>query len=1122
MSRLPPAPDISGVLENSQSNEAHRSLSRSSSGSSHSSHSSHQERKREQHLGERRGGPPSVFKPMSAGVAILIFLFVGQAVALWLFTQGFLLTRTSLNGISTCNGLPQHRYVQPSNIPTDISSHESFQEWENILMTQSECTLPAKFSRTFMWIIDALRYDFIADIEKYQGSTESNWEPDPHHHGVLNLPASENRKQGQYSFLAHFLADAPTTTLQRLKGLTTGSLPTFIDAGANFGGSEIQEDNWIAQLRSQVPVGANAKMGMAGDDTWLTVFPSLFDQEWEFPFESFNVEDLDGVDRGVEKSIKPFLEFNNATLSDWRLLVAHTLGVDHVGHRLGASHPRMRSKLTEMRQFLDHILNKLPQDALFILMGDHGMDDKGDHGGDGELEVGAGLWLYSKQKSRQRIPIETLESVREKAEHLISSTITFSKLPTPPFPPHRSVPQIDLVPTVSLLLGLPIPFNNLGTVIPEAFTTSEQLLRALRINAIQVNRYLRAYGEQSNDLKPFEKDLSLIWTQALRNDHRYIQSSSKQTEIEAMQTYFHYNRAALLHARSVWAKFENTKIFLGLILFLLNIASLMMIQKEAQNTNIENVITGVYSRSRNGALIGGLLALSAKTISKYLIAFSHLNAFSLLEITCAGVTAGAQMNLLVTWASCRSKQNSWSNLGVALPLLHGLAFSSNSFTVQEDKVTLTLFISVVLYRGLQGYLASPGTRLKLRLPTLALVAGITARLSALSRVCREEQGPTCQTTFYYDAQSTLNSPWALCASYVSALLLPSLVGRVLSFSRSNAGVAPLFLSWIFRPALLLGSGFWVLDWLLTADVIDLKINSAAQLAMEWAKLAVARVDFALLGPIALAFWIFMPLCIDLSEEKVSNPEKSDVAEIKARSTPDQSPATRLIILGFANSFGSSYLLLYIVIFAVHFLVAQAMGQIALSLLLISLLAIMELGDGERDIYLLQRNVLQANTIRQSNAPEENNSHVQSLDSTVTIPPSTLETSTLALLGFLAFFATGHQATFASIQWRTAFVGFRTVEYPYAPVLVALNSFGPLALLTAFAVPLLVFWNLAPKPRSGQKKRDTSDHQSEVTHEEGLRMPTFSHILQASLSFLLYHVIVTFATAAFASYFRRHL
>jgi hypothetical protein len=32
-----------------------------------------------------------------------------------------------------------------------------------------------------------------------------------------------------------------------------------------------------------------------------------------------------------------------------------------------------------------------------------------------------------------------------------------------------SVPQIDLVPTLSRFLGLPIRFNNLGVVIPELF-----------------------------------------------------------------------------------------------------------------------------------------------------------------------------------------------------------------------------------------------------------------------------------------------------------------------------------------------------------------------------------------------------------------------------------------------------------------------------------------------------------------------------------------------------------------------------------------------------------------------------------------------------------------------------
>ena len=49
--------------------------------------------------------------------------------------------------------------------------------------------------------------------------------------------------------LFEFLADPPTTTMQRLKGLTTGSLPTFIDLSSNFGSYAITEDNIIEQVR---------------------------------------------------------------------------------------------------------------------------------------------------------------------------------------------------------------------------------------------------------------------------------------------------------------------------------------------------------------------------------------------------------------------------------------------------------------------------------------------------------------------------------------------------------------------------------------------------------------------------------------------------------------------------------------------------------------------------------------------------------------------------------------------------------------------------------------------------------------------------------------------------------
>ena len=41
--------------------------------------------------------------------------------------------------------------------------------------------------------------------------------------------------------IPRFVADPPTTTMQRLKGLTTGSLPTFIDMASNFGSHEVVE-----------------------------------------------------------------------------------------------------------------------------------------------------------------------------------------------------------------------------------------------------------------------------------------------------------------------------------------------------------------------------------------------------------------------------------------------------------------------------------------------------------------------------------------------------------------------------------------------------------------------------------------------------------------------------------------------------------------------------------------------------------------------------------------------------------------------------------------------------------------------------------------------------------------
>lgn len=1115
MSRLPPAPDVRSAAVNNSNTTARiapsrpllvtRSDSASSSGSSHSSHSSHIEREREAHLGESADQIPSIAKPIAAAIVILVYLFVAQAIGLWLFTGGFLLTRTSLEDSTVCLAPSTPSWIPPKPLfKKDELKESQLSQWEATLLSKAECSLPATYKQTVLWIIDALRYDFIADASIT--SINESWSPNSHYQNIFRLPSQLNGKnKGGFSFLSHFLADAPTTTLQRLKGLTTGSLPTFIDAGSNFGGSAITEDNWLDQMKNKHSNSNNQSgMGFVGDDTWVTVFPSVFDKAWTWPYDSFNVEDLDGVDRGVEAKLENFLQSSlSSEFSNWRLLVAHMLGVDHVGHRLGASHPRMKTKLLEMDSFMKTLLKNLPDDALLVLMGDHGMDERGDHGGDGELQVGSGLWMYSKKGQQGGgLSPSVIEEIINSSEAFIPSHLPFSPLPSPPFASrgHRSVAQIDFVPTISLLQGLPIPFNNLGSIIPEAFSNLDVLLRALRINSIQIHNYLAKYSTASRDLQPFQNEIKTAWQEALQKDAEFafaFHASSKLTKEKAMKeacsAYMKFNRLSLIRAKGIWAKFEMTKMVTGLILLFISLLSCWAIKNQVQDeSDVTVVLMSLYRKSKMGFIVGILGTILVKMISLYILPSIPLQSVSLVESIAVGAVFGAQLSYLVSTLVFSHSPSTSAILGLALPVLHSIAFSSNSFTVDEDRIVLALAITTMVYRGIQGYLSGPTTRLKIRVPAFATLAIFCLRLASTRNICREEQGQDCVSTFYAKEGDSSNSIWAIAIAYFCALILPTLISRALNMSKAFAGVAPLFINWMFRPALLLAAGYWLVDWAFTSEKIGLQESTSAYQALKWAKLALARVDLALIGIVGLSFWIFSPLCLELSKETI------DVKTLPSQEQQQNPGQQRIVVLGFANSFGSSYLLLLSLVFALQFLVAQPSGQIALTLVSIALFSCAEIGDGERDSRLLNDRL--AKGINDRLTPPA-----------TTLPVSFLETSTLALFGFLAFFSTGHQATFDSIQWRTAFVGFETVNYPFSPLLVFLNSFAPLALLPSMTVALLVLYNLAPKPRAAPNSTEKTE-----------RMPAIKHILLASLSFLLYHLIIAISTAVFAAHFKRHL
>jgi len=78
-------------------------------------------------------------------------------------------------------------------------------------------------------------------------------------------------------FTAH--ATAPTITMPRLKAITTGSIPSFLDMILNFAESDTTsslayQDTWLAQMTAK----RDGKLIMYGDDTWLKLFPNTFDR----------------------------------------------------------------------------------------------------------------------------------------------------------------------------------------------------------------------------------------------------------------------------------------------------------------------------------------------------------------------------------------------------------------------------------------------------------------------------------------------------------------------------------------------------------------------------------------------------------------------------------------------------------------------------------------------------------------------------------------------------------------------------------------------------------------------------------------------------------------------------
>ncbi|RKP27181.1 hypothetical protein SYNPS1DRAFT_13077, partial [Syncephalis pseudoplumigaleata] len=268
-----------------------------------------------------------------------------------------------------------------------------------------------------------------------------------------------------------------------------GMIPNFQDAILNIiessGSGKANDDNWLHLLHEY----RRKRFIFYGDETWLNFAAPIFKRHEGT--SSFFVADTVEVDTNVTRHVEPEL-----ARSDWDVMILHYLGLDHIGHSSGPKSPLMPAKQREMDNVVRVLYERTKETdqrrmaadptarpTLIVLCGDHGMNEIGGHGGSSPGETSPALIFLSPSMTWPRTT--TTDTV-------------------------RVINQIDVVPTISLLFGVPSPRNSLGNLVPELFAS-------LARKSLYVHARMRLIGRLA-------MIIAMEWIRALQLNANQIRS----------------------------------------------------------------------------------------------------------------------------------------------------------------------------------------------------------------------------------------------------------------------------------------------------------------------------------------------------------------------------------------------------------------------------------------------------------------------------------------------------------------------------------------------------------------------------------------------------------------------
>ena len=244
-------------------------------------------------------------------------------------------------------------------------------------------------------------------------------------------------------------------------------------------------------------------------------------------------------------------------------LILHYLGLDHIGHFQGPRSSLLPPKLVEMDNIIKEIYEHIEQQdhqrctspkcgTLLVITGDHGMNELGNHGGSSSLEIETALLLVDPKWKQHSIPEPNEVNI---------------------------VNQVDLIPSLSLLFGLPIPKNSLGKIISHAFPhfTEESRLRAYATNADQLIKVIQGYEKFWVAEVPQTDEISKIWEEyqslsaSMRSLYAVHSPTDKTTQIQQLlPRYEELVKEISEQFVALLTEYDTNRLFMGVFLIFIS------------------------------------------------------------------------------------------------------------------------------------------------------------------------------------------------------------------------------------------------------------------------------------------------------------------------------------------------------------------------------------------------------------------------------------------------------------------------------------------------------------------------------------------------------------------------